>query len=393
MELPPELLEAWAWLSDLSGTPQRLIWSAAALVGAYLLGAIVSSILKSIGRRLSGTHKAKANAGNGAQETAADSVVLDIVSSIIKAFLLLGAVAVIADIFGYYNIGDAQGLATMAAKAMLILVGVWFIGAWIARRVRNFGEKVDRTANGGRTLFAFLSSFIRIAALAIGLIAALQQFNFPIASLVAVIGAAGLAIALALQDTLKAVASGVVIAIFRPYKIGDFVRIAGESGTVYNITPFTTVLNTLDNKRLVITNDKAWGDVMENFNGNTTRRIDEIIGISYDDDIDKAMAIVRDIVEADPRCRKDPPVWVKVNELNTSSVDIRFRVWCSANDYFDYRCDLLKAIKEAFDANGVTIPYPHQVEIHKETNAGPPPAPYIPQSDSPEPPPEMSDGN
>jgi small conductance mechanosensitive channel len=262
-----------------------------------------------------------------------------------------------------------QSWAVRAVLALVILVAVWFVGAWLGSRVRKFGDRVGGRSGshqGSRTLFAFLSSLVRFGALAIGLIAALQQFGFPITSLVAVVGAAGLAIALALQDTLKAVASGVVIAVFRPYRLGDAVRIADEEGVVSDITPFTTVLTTVDNREIVVTNDKAWGDVIINSSARRLRRVDLLFSIDYDDDIDHAISIIRRVLESDPRVRKDPEVWVKVVELAASSVDLRGRAWCAADDWWDLRCDMLRAVKLAFDAEGITIPYPHQTHVDKQ---------------------------
>jgi small conductance mechanosensitive channel len=226
-------------------------------------------------------------------------------------------------------------------------------------------EVSRQSSSSSRTLFAFLGSLVRFSAVAIGLIAALQQLNFPIASLVAIVGAAGLAIALALQDTLKAVAAGVIIAVFRPYRIGDVVQISGETGTVADITPFTTVLNTIDNKEITVTNDKAWGDVIVNHSARSLRRLDLLFSIDYGDDIDKAIRIVTGILADDQRVRSEPPVWVKVVELSPSSVDLRARAWCANGDWWDLRCDTLRKMKQAFDSAGITIPYPHQVTVVK----------------------------
>lgn len=354
-----------AWATDLTGPYQKLMWSGVAIFGALLVGEIIARLLAFLARRISGlTSRKSAETDPAASDASAENTMIDILGAVLRVMFFAGGLAIAAHIFGVYDIRNAQSLAIAAAKGLAILVAVWFLGSWLARRVRAFGEKVERTRpGGGRTLFAFLGSLVKFGALAIGLIAALQQFGFPIASLVAVIGAAGLAIALALQDTLKAVAAGVIIAIFRPYRLGDYVRISGEFGTVVDITPFTTTLNTIDNKRITVTNDKAWGATIENFSFNSTRRIDDIVGISYDDDINKAMSIIERVVTADPRARKDPPFWIKVNALNTSSVDLRYRIWCASKDYFDFKCDILKGIKEAFEAEGVTIPYPHQVAV------------------------------
>ncbi len=359
------------WASDLSGPYQKLTWAAVAIFGSLIVGFILARVMAVFARRISGlaARKNAVDAGATAPEASTDNAIIDIVATVIRALFLAGGVAIAADIFNVYDIANAQTLAISAAKALAILVAVWLLGSWLSRRVRRFGDKVEAGrpgGGGGRTLFAFLGSLVKFAALGVGLIAALQQFGFPIASLVAVIGAAGLAIALALQDTLKAVAAGVIIAIFRPYRLGDYVRINGEFGTVADITPFTTVLDTVDNKRITVTNDKAWGDTIENFSVNRLRRIDDIVGISYDDDINTAMAIIQRVVTADERARTDPPFWIKVNALNTSSVDLRYRIWCSSGDYFDFKCDILKAVKEAFDEEGITIPYPHQVAVTED---------------------------
>lgn len=354
------------WAMDLSGWPQRVMWAAIAVLGGYIVGVIFARILSFIARRLSGlAHKRAKGDDKKSAESSADSVAIDILGSLIRGTGILTGFAGAAWVFGY-PVEQLQSIAIKAAVALAIIIGVWFLGSWLGGRVRIFGEKVGRGQHSAsRTLFSFLSSLIRISIMVVGLIAALQQFGFPIASLVAVVGAAGLAIALSLQDTLKAVAAGVVIAIFRPYRIGDVVRVAGEEGTVSDITPFTTVLNTIDNRQVVVTNDKAWGDVIVNNTARSLRRLDLIFSIDYDDDIDHAIAIIRGVLEADPRVRSEPPVWVKVYELASSSVDLRARAWCASGDWWELRCDTLKSVKQAFDKGGITIPYPHQTEVAK----------------------------
>lgn len=183
-------------------------------------------------------------------------------------------------------------------------------------------------------------------------------------SLVAMLGAATLAIGLALQGTLGNVAAGVMLMLFRPYKIGDYVAVAGEEGVVHDVNIFTTVLTSLDNIKIIIANGEAWGSTIQNFTSMGVRRVDVDYGIHYDDDIDKAIKIMKDVSAAHPSVLSKPDgPWAKVVKLNDSSVDIQNRVWCSADDYWDVMFDLNKSIKEAFDKNGITIPYPHQVEI------------------------------
>jgi small-conductance mechanosensitive channel len=362
MEFQQELSRFQVWAADIHGPTQKWMWAAIALLAGYFLGLIVSKILSFIANKLSGLRHRK---GDDAEPRTADHVMVEILSAIIRAAFLLVAVVIVANLLFGYPLQQAEILGLASLRGLAILVGVWFLGSWLGSRVRKFGRKVDRAHSGGETLFTFLGAMVRFGAFAVGLIAALQQFGFDTASLIAVVGAAGLAIALALQDTLKAVAAGVVIAVFRPYKIGDVVRVAGEEGVVSDITPFTTVLNTVDNREVVITNDKAWGDVIINNSARSLRRLDLLFSIDYGDDIDKAINVVTGILQADDRIRSEPPVWVKVVELADSSVNIRARAWVANAEWWDTRCDTIRAVKLAFDANGITIPYPHQVEIAK----------------------------
>jgi small-conductance mechanosensitive channel len=362
MDFQTQLYEFRLWAFDFDGQTQKWMWSALALLVAYLVGILVARLLVFIAGKLSGLRHKKAE---GDEAKTADHVMIDILGAIIRLAFLLIAGAFAANLLFGYPLEQAETLGVAAVRGLAILVGVWFLGSWLGSRVRKFGRKVDRAHSGGETLFNFLGALVRFGAFAVGLIAALQQFGFDTASLLAIVGAAGLAIALALQDTLKAVAAGVVIAVFRPYKIGDNVRISGQDGTVADITPFTTVLNTIDNREVVITNDRAWGDVIVNSSARSLRRLDLLFSIDYDDDLDKAVRLITGILNDDNRIRSEPPVWVKVVELATSSVDIRARAWVSNADWWDARCDTIRAVKLAFDANGITIPYPHQVEVSK----------------------------
>jgi small-conductance mechanosensitive channel len=351
-----QLIEFRNWAFNFEGVAQKWMWSAIALFLGYLLGLIVARSLRLAARRLSGLAKRKAD---DTEPKTADHLMIDILGALVRFAFILVALALAANLLVGYSLDEARALAVSALKGLAILVAVWFIGSWLGSRVRRFGEKVGRqTSTGGQTLFHFLAALVRFGAFAIGLIAALQQFGFPIASLVAVIGAAGLAIALALQDTLKAVAAGVIIAVFRPYRIGDAVRIAGQDGTVADITPFTTVLNTIDNREITITNDKAWGDVIVNSSARSLRRLDLAFSISYGDDIDRAIDAIRKALKADPRVRDEPPIWIKVQDLTFNGVDLRARAWCANGDWLDLRGDMLMRVKQAFDREGITFPHP-----------------------------------
>ena len=194
----------------------------------------------------------------------------------------------------------------------------------------------------------------------------LARFGVETTSLVAAIGAAAFAVGLALQGTLGNVAAGVMLVFFRPYSLGDFVEVGGVSGTVADINLFTTELNTPDNKTIIVPNGQAWGNVITNYSVKPTRRVDITFGISYDDDINKAMEVIRAHYDADERVLKDPEFFLGVIAHNTSSIDIVTRAWVKTPDYWSVYFDAMKGIKEAFDANGIEIPYPHQVEVRKK---------------------------
>jgi len=244
-------------------------------------------------------------------------------------------------------------------------LAILIIGLWFAKRIANAVRKsAIKAPNIDDTLANFLGSIAKYTLTVIVVVAAVTKMGIEASSLVAMLGAATLAIGLALQGTLGNVAAGVMLMLFRPYKIGDYVGVAGEEGIVHDINIFTTVLTSLDNIKIIIANGEAWGSTIQNYTSMGVRRVDVDYGIHYDDDIDKAIKIMKDVSAAHPYVLSKPDTpWAKVVKLNDSSVDIQNRVWCQADDYWDVMFDLNKSIKEAFDKNGITIPYPHQVEI------------------------------
>lgn len=250
----------------------------------------------------------------------------------------------------------------VAAAAAILIAGLWAAGI-VKRFVRSralASPRIDDTLGG---FFASLAYYVVVAFV---IIAVLNRFGVQTTSLVAVLGAATLAIGLALQGTLGNVASGVMIILFRPYRLGDFVEVAGHAGTVKDINIFTTELATPDNVQIVLPNGACWGEAIKNYSRHAERRCDITFGISYDDDIDKATRIILDVVQADERFRDAPAEpWVRVVNLGDSSVDLQLRAWVAAADYWEARFAAIKAVKQAFDAGGVEIPYPHQVEIRK----------------------------
>lgn len=256
--------------------------------------------------------------------------------------------------------GIDLGLSVLSAITILI-IGMWIAGIVRGRLLAVLGksEKVDDTVS------QFLASLAKYVIIIVTVIAILDQFGVETTSLVAVVGAAGLAIGLALQGTLSNVAAGVMLLIFRPFKVGNFVEVAGHAGVVKAITLFVTEMDTGDNVRITIPNSAVWGSSIKNYNHHDTRRLDLVFGIGYGADINKAMELIGKALAADDRAHKDPEPVVAVSNLGDSSVDIMVRVWCAGSDYWALKWDTLKAVKESFDKADVDIPYPTQT-LHIE---------------------------
>ena len=254
------------------------------------------------------------------------------------------------------------GLKVIGAIAILV-VG-WIASRWISGATGKGLRKIERM---DETLTRFFVSAVRYLILVVTVIMVLSQFGVQMASLLVVLSTAGLAIGLALQGTLSNVAAGVMLLLFRPFKIGDFVDVAGHAGTVQGISLFVTEMATPDNVHIVVPNAQVWGSSVVNFSHHATRRVDIVVGIGYEDDIDKAMATITGVIEGDGRSHADPAPLVAVTDLGDNSVNFTVRIWCNAADYWGAKFDLTKAIKEALDAAGVNIPYPQRtVHLVKE---------------------------
>jgi len=259
-----------------------------------------------------------------------------------------------------YLIAFAMDYGLSVIGAIIILVVGWMAAGWISAGVRRWLERL----NVETTLRLFFANAVRYLILGFVVIAVLGQFGVQTASLIAVFGAIGLAIGLALQGTLGNIASGVMILLFRPFKVGDFVDIAGTSGTVKAVGLFSTELATPDNVQIIVPNGAVWGAVVRNFSYHPTRRVDFVFGIAYEDNIGQAMQVIHEEIKADSRSLADPEPLVVVSNLGDSSVDLTVRVWCNAGDYWGLKFDLTRAVKERFDRDGISIPYPQQV-VHR----------------------------
>ena len=289
-----------------------------------------------------------------AAQDAASNAVADVAGTVDKASGALGS-------FLNWLATDGPGIAVKVVAALAILI----IGFMIAKKITQIAKKVmQKSPNVDETLANFLSSIVGYALKALVLITAIGTLGVEATSFVAILGAATLAIGLALQGTLGNVAAGVMLMLFRPYKLGDYVEVSGNEGVVDDINIFTTNLATVDNTKIIIANGEAWGSTIKNFTSLGLRRVDVDYGIHYDDDIDKAIKVINEVAAAHPNVLSEPHgPWAKVVTLNESSVDIQSRVWCHPDHYWDVMFDLKKSIKEAFDKNNITIPYPTSIEL------------------------------
>lgn len=243
--------------------------------------------------------------------------------------------------------------------ALLILV----IGIWVAKQVRKGLAKVMGRSSVDPMLISFVGSLAYCAMVVFVVIAALEKLDVKTTSFVAILGAAGLAIGLALQGSLANFAAGVLMIIFKPFKVGDFIEAAGVSGVVEEIHIFTTTVNTPDNKKVIIPNAKLTGDNITNYTANTTRRVDLTAGIGYADDIDKARAAIEAVLAENPKVLKTPAPQISVAEMADSSVNFVVRPWTKPETYWDVYFEVTESIKKRFDADGISIPFP-QRDVH-----------------------------
>ncbi len=246
--------------------------------------------------------------------------------------------------------------------AVAILVIGW-IGAKI---IRAIVRKVMVRAKVDPTLSGFAGNMIYMMLLAFVVISALDRLGVSTGSFVAIIGAAGLAIGFALQGSLSNLAAGVMIIIFRPFRQGDFIEAAGTLGDVEEIQVFSTIMNTKDNKRIIVPNSKLMGGVITNYSANDTRRVDLVVGIGYGDDLKQAKEVLEQILAENPKVLKSPAPKVVVSALADSSVNFNVRPWCKTDDYWGVWSEVTEQVKLRFDAAGISIPYPQQdVHMHQ----------------------------
>jgi len=251
---------------------------------------------------------------------------------------------------------------------IIMALVIFVVGRWVARGVVRVNERIMKKARLDDMLTAFLGNILYTVLLLVVVIAALDQLGVQTTSLLAVFGAAGLAVGLALKDSLANFSSGVMMIIFHPFKVGDFIEAAGQSGLVEEVRIFSTVLRTGDNREVIVPNGHIYGGPIVNYSARSTRRIDLVVGIGYDDDIGKARQLIEAVLAADERILKDPAPAVSVADLAESSINLNIRPWVNSADYWNVRSDLLQGLKQTFDANGISIPYPQQ-DVHMHNAA------------------------
>ena len=268
-----------------------------------------------------------------------------------SSFDLNGLIAIASSLITTWGI-------KVVGAIVVLLIGRWAAG-WARKLVRTMAGRIDLDP----TLAPFLASLAYYAVIAMVLIAVLGMVGIETASLLTVLGASALAIGLAMQGTLSNVAAGVMLLLFRPFKVGDAVDIGGTTGKVMAIRLFSTCLSTPDNVEITVPNAQVYGNTIKNFTANDTRRNDILVGISYDDDIGVAIQTIEHVLARDDRVLSDPKPVVAVLEMADSSVNIVVRPWCTTADYWDLRFELTRALKEQLETAGCSIPYP-QTDVH-----------------------------
>ncbi len=266
-------------------------------------------------------------------------------------------------------LGNGIEFVTLYGIQILIALAIFIIGKWVAKVVTNGVRKVMEKRNVDPALISFAGNLIYSIMLIFVVIAAIDKIGVQTTSFIAVIGAAGLAVGLALQGSLANFASGVLIILFRPFKIGDFIDAGGAVGVVEEISILVTILKTPDNKKIIAPNAAIMGGVITNVTANDTRRVDMVFGVSYTDDLEKVKSILEEIIASDERILKDPAPQVVVAEHGDSSINFKVRPWTATGDYWGVYFDMHMKVKLRFDQEGISIPFPQRdVHLFQESN-------------------------
>lgn len=283
-------------------------------------------------------------------------------------FMTWGENLMTTEIYGGKSLADYLTLETLIAlvgntlAALFIITVGFMIAGFVSRRIHGIGENHVSLDN---TLFGFLGNIARYVVLAFTGLFVLNTFGVETTSVIAVIGAAGLAVGLALQGTLSNLAAGIMIVLFRPLKLGDFVEINDTVGTVKDITLNYTELANLTNVKVIVPNSEVWGNTIKNYSDYPKRRAQWTFGVGYGVNLSDAENVIRDTIMQDARSHSEPEPFIQVNNLNSSSVDFLVRVWCDSDIYFQYQADMKRKVKEALDAADINIPFPTRTLVHE----------------------------
>jgi len=256
-------------------------------------------------------------------------------------------------------------VATPYIINIVVSLIIFIVGKYFAKMATNITKKILTKSNINETLVNFLGNVIYGLLLVVVVLAALSNLGVETTSFVAILGAVGLAVGLAFQSTLSNISAGVMIVIFRPFSIGNFIEAGGVAGTVEELNLFNTVFKTADNKVIIVSNSNIIGGNITNYSLKETRRVDFVFGIGYDDDLKLAKQTLQDIMNKDSRILKDPAPFVAVGELADSSVNFTVRVWVKSADYWAVHFDTIEEVKLTFDKQGISIPYP-QLDVHTD---------------------------
>lgn len=272
----------------------------------------------------------------------------------------------------YFNEEKIQSIIEMIIPYVVnlgIAIVVFIIGKWLARKITNIVVSILKRIKGiDVTLVKFIENIIYYILMMVVILTALSKLGIETTSFFAILGAAGLAIGLALKDSLGNFASGVMLILFKPFKVGDFVTVAGVSGTVNEISIFSSILTTGDNQRMIVPNGSIIAGTIVNVNANPTRRVDLVVGIGYDDDIKKAKDVLTNILESNDKILQEKGLTVAVSELADSSVNFVVRAWVNTPDFWAVKFALTEEVKLKFDQEGISIPYPQQ-DVHHHNQA------------------------
>ena len=258
---------------------------------------------------------------------------------------------------------DIVGMLTTGAINLVIALVIFIVGKWLARRVQNAFEKLLRKRGVDDVLVDFLGTIVSSLIIIAAIIAAVDTLGIPATSFMAILGAAGLAVGLALKDSLSNFASGVMLVLFRPFAKGDFVDAGGILGTVEEIQLVSAILTTPDNKQIIVPNSLMYGSAITNYSAKDTRRVDMVRGVGYDDDLKVAANVLKKICDDHPKILGEPATKIFINNLGDSAVDFVVRPWVKSEDYWNVLADILETAKVDLEAAGCNIPYP-QTDVH-----------------------------